>query len=126
MELLHELGETIGQRYRILGILGEGGSGTTYRAEDLQTGQLVALKALSLHRVADWKAIALFEREARVLATLDYAAIPRYLQSFQVDAPGDRYFYIAQQLAEGESLATLVNQGWHATEAQVRDIAIQI
>ena len=126
MELLHELGETIAQRYRILGILGEGGSGTTYRAQDLQTGQLVALKALSLHQVDDWKAIALFEREARVLATLDYVGIPRYLQSFQVDAPGDRYFYIVQQLADGESLATLVNKGWHATEAQVRDIAVQI
>lgn len=48
MVLLHQFGETIAQQYRILGILGEGGSGTTYRAEDLQTGELVALKALSL------------------------------------------------------------------------------
>lgn len=111
MELLHKPGEIVAQRYRIVDTLGQGGSGTTYRAEDLQSGESVALKALSLHRVTDWKAIALFEREARVLAQLNHPGIPRYLDYFQVDTPGDRFFYIAQQLAPGQSLAELVQIG---------------
>jgi len=126
MELLHQEGETIGQRYRIDGILGEGGSGTTYRSQDLQTGQPVALKALSLRHLSDWKMIELFEREAAVLAQLEHTAIPRYLEYFHVDTPTDRCFYIAQELAEGESLAVLVEKGWHATETSVRSIAIKI
>jgi len=62
MELQHEQGEIIAQRYRIIDTLGQGGSGTTYQAEDLQTHQQVALKALSLHRMTDWKMMELFER----------------------------------------------------------------
>jgi hypothetical protein len=55
--------------------------------------------------MTDWKPIALFEREARVLAQLNHPAIPRYLEYFHVDTASDRSFYIAQQLAPGESLA---------------------
>ena len=57
MKLLHSLGEIIAQRYRLLSILGEGGSGTTYLAEDLQNSEQVALKVLSLRHVTDWKSI---------------------------------------------------------------------
>ncbi|HBY76444.1 MAG TPA: ankryin, partial [Cyanobacteria bacterium UBA11148] len=55
--------QIIAQRYRILGTLGEGGTGTTYQAQDLETSQEVALKALSLQRMNDWKVMELFERE---------------------------------------------------------------
>jgi serine/threonine protein kinase len=70
----------IAQRYRIIGILGEGGTGTTYQAQDLETSQEVALKALSLQRMNDWKVMELFEREARVLAQLNHPNIPKYLE----------------------------------------------
>lgn len=126
MELLHESGEIIAQRYRIVGQLGQGGSGTTYLAEDLRHSQRVALKALSLQRMTDWKMMELFEREARVLAKLDHPAIPRYLEYFHIDTPQNRSFYIAQQLAEGQSLAMLVQNGWRANETIVRRIAKQI
>lgn len=126
MELLHQTGDIVCQKYRILTILGEGGSGTTYLARDLRNNRKVALKAMSLRNLGNWKLIELIEREARVLAQLNHPSIPRYLEYFQVDAPTDRTFYIAQQLAKGESLAALVAKGWHATEQQVRQIAVQI
>jgi len=126
MELLHNSGEIVAQHYRILDPLGQGGSGTTYLAEDLQSGQQVALKALSLYRMTDWKMVELFEREAQVLAQLNHWAIPRYLEYFYVDTPQNRSFYIAQQLAPGHSLAALVQNGWRVTEEEVRHIAIQI
>lgn len=120
------IGKLVANRYRILDILGEGGSGATYQAEDEQTGQVVALKALSLRRMSDWKALELFEREAQVLAQLHYPAIPRYLAHFHTDSPDDRSFYLVQQLAAGQSLARLVQAGWHGIEAEVRQIAEQI
>ena len=126
MELLHQSGEIVAQRYRILDILGQGGVGTTYKAEDLQSGEQLALKALSLRRMNDWKKMELFEREARILAQLNHPAIPRYLDYFQVDTPKDRSFYIAQQLAQGKSLEALVESGWHPDETEVRRLAIQL
>jgi serine/threonine protein kinase len=112
--------------YNILGILGEGGSGVTYRALNTQNQQLVALKALSLHQIDDWKAIELFEREAKVLSTLDRDGIPKYLDYFTTDLDGDRYFYIVQELAPGKNLLEWMRSGWRVSEAEVKTIAIQI
>ncbi|MEQ8381831.1 MAG: hypothetical protein RH949_05625 [Coleofasciculus sp. A1-SPW-01] len=95
MEQLHQPGDIITERYRILDTLGQGGVGITYAAKDLKTGQNVALKVLSLRRMEDWKKIELFEREARILAQLKHPAIPRYFDYFQVDTTDDRSFYIA-------------------------------
>jgi hypothetical protein len=113
-------------RYDILGILGEGGSGVTYRALDTTTQQLVALKALSLRQIDDWKAIELFEREAQVLSTLDREGIPKYIDYFTTDLDGDRYFYIVQELAPGKNLLEWMRGGWRVSEAEVKTIAIQI
>ena len=112
--------------YDILGILGEGGSGVTYRALDPQTQQPVALKALSLHQINDWKAIELFEREAQVLSTLSRDGIPKYLDYFTTDIDGDRYFYIVQELAPGKTLLEWMRSGWRVTEAELKPIIIQI
>lgn len=126
MELLHQSGEIIAERYQIIDTLGQGGSGTTYQAQDLQSGERVALKALSLRRMTDWKMLELFEREARILAHLTHPGIPDYLDYFCVDTTQDRSFYIAQQLAPGKSLAALVENGWQPDESEVRHLATQI
>lgn len=126
MEPLHQPGDIIAQRYRIITALGQGGSGTTYQAENLETEQRVALKALSMQQVTDGKVLELFEREACVLAHISHPAIPCYLEYFHVDTSENRCFYIAQQLAEGESLAVLVQNGWYPDETEVRFIAIQL
>ena len=78
-------GALIQARYTILDVLGQGGSGLTYRAEDTVTGRSVALKELSLKGLSDWKKLELFEREALVLKSLDHPAIPQYIDYFQVD-----------------------------------------
>ncbi len=128
METLYQSGDVINDRYRIIAPLGEGGMGITYAAEDLTdlNKQRVAIKVLSLHQASEWKALELFEREARVLKNLDHPAIPKYLDSFEIDTPQDRRFCLVQELIEGESLATLVQQGWQPGESQVKDIAVQI
>jgi serine/threonine protein kinase len=126
MDLLHQPGDIIAERYRIMDTLGQGGVGITYEAEDLKSRQRVALKLLSLRRTDDEKVVELFEREAQILAQLHHPAIPRYLDYFEVNKRRNRFFYLAQQLAEGKSLAALLEQGWKPDEAAVRLIATQL
>jgi serine/threonine protein kinase len=126
MEQQHRTEDIIAQKYRILDTLGQGGSGTTYLAQDLENNQQVALKTFSLHRMVDWKMMELFEREAKILSQLNHPHIPQYLGYFQIETPVDNSFYIVQQLAEGTSLAILVESGWRTNETEVRRIAIQV
>ncbi|MEM6521332.1 MAG: serine/threonine-protein kinase [Cyanobacteria bacterium P01_D01_bin.71] len=119
-------GTLIQSRYKILGVLGRGGSGITYRAEDAFTGRQVALKELSLKGLSDWKKLELFEREAQVLEGLNHPAIPKYVDYFQVDTADNRLFYIAQEIAEGQSLAELVAAGDRFTESEIERIAAAI
>lgn len=55
---------------------------------------------------------------------LNHSAIPHYLDYFQIDINSDRSFYIVQQLAPGNSLATLVENGWLPDEGKIKQIAI--
>lgn len=126
MEILHQPGDIITEKYRIIDILGQGGVGTTYEAQDLENDRRVALKVLSFRRMDDWKKMELFEREARILSQLNHPSIPRYLDYFQVDTEQDRSFYIAQQLAPGKSLAVLVENGWIPTQREIHNFAIQL
>jgi len=126
VETFDQSGQVIGDRYRIIAPLGQGGMGITYQAENLTNNQPVAIKALSLRQLTDWKALELFEREAKILATLNHPAIPKYLDYFQTDTSSDRRFYLVQELIAGQSLATLVQQGWHTNEAGVKQIALQL
>jgi serine/threonine protein kinase len=116
----------IDDRYQLIELLGEGGSGSTYRAMRLSDGATVAIKILSLRHLNDWKQLELFEREAKVLAQISHPQIPKYLEYFHVDTPDNRAFYIVQQLAPGKPLTDWVQSGWRGTEADVRDITSQL
>ena len=108
----HSPGELIKQRYRIDNILGKGGVGITYGAFDTINKTTVAIKAVSLRQLNDWKQVELFEREAEVLAKLEHPNIPQYLDYFDIETDKDKVFYIVQQLAPGKSLFQLVEEGW--------------
>lgn len=126
MNTQHQAGDVISDRYRIVAPLGQGGMGTTYEAEDLTTYQRVAIKALSLRQIREWKVLELFEREARVLANLEHPAIPKYLDYFPIETSDNRRFYLVRELVSGESLADLVEKGWHADESEVKRLAVQV
>jgi serine/threonine protein kinase len=126
MDTQHQAGDVISDRYRIVAPLGQGGMGTTYEAEDLTNYQRVAIKALSLRQIREWKVLELFEREARVLANLEHPAIPKYLDYFPIETPDNRRFYLVRELVSGESLADLVEKGWHSDESEVKRIAVQV
>ncbi|WP_238549018.1 serine/threonine protein kinase [Acaryochloris marina] len=120
------MGDLIAERYRVRSVLGQGGAGITFAVEDVHTHQSYALKVLSLKGIQDWKQLELFEREAKTLSQLDHPAIPNYIDYFQADTAGNRWFYIVQELVPGHSLAELVQQGWRANQTEVRQLALQI
>ncbi|CAI7845797.1 unnamed protein product, partial [Closterium sp. NIES-53] len=68
----------------------------------------------------------LFEREARVLRSLNHPGIPQYIDYFEEDTSTDRAFYLVQRLAHGQSLAALVAGGWRGTEEEVVRIGIEV
>lgn len=113
-------------RYQIIDLLGEGGSGKTYRALDGQTQTEVAIKVLSLRGMTDWKTLELFDREAKVLAQLEYPAIPRYLDSFRTEIAGEEAFCLVQKLAPGRSLTSWRESGYAFDAIELREIAAQI
>ena len=67
-------GQRIGV-YRITALLGRGGMGEVYRAHDTRLGRDVAIKVLPQALTADPDRLARFEREARVLASLNHPHI---------------------------------------------------
>ncbi len=115
--------QIIEERYRLVRPLGQGGQGTTWKAEDLSNGQRVALKALSLRAMANWKSLELFQRESRVLEALDHPGVPDFVDSLHDSDMEAGGFFLVQELIEGPTLSERVNQGWHPGEQSVQALA---
>ena len=111
--------ERIGS-YRLLERLGEGGMGVVHLAEDERLGRRVALKFLR-NDASDAHARARLIREARVAAAVTH---PLICQVFELGEWEGRPF-IAMELLDGESLATLLKQGPLAAAEALR-IAISV
>ena len=112
--------------YRLLDVLGGGGMGVVYRAEDLKLGRQVALKFLPEELGNDEKAVERFEREARAASALDHPNIcPIYEFGEYEGQP-----FIVMPLLEGQTLRERIGaespQGNHLPASELLDLAIQI
>ena len=100
------LGTTIAH-YKVTAKLGQGGMGEVYRATDTKLDREVAIKVLPESFAQDKERLARFEREAKVLASLDHPNIGAILGV--EDADGKRCLIL--QLIEGETLTERLRTG---------------
>ena len=99
-------GETL-SHYEIRSVLGEGGMGKVYLAEDTKLKRKVALKVLPAAGSGDEEARRRLLREAQAAAALDH---PNICAIYEVDEAGDTC-YIAMQYVEGETLEARMEKG---------------
>src|SRR5688500_3308243 len=109
------LGSRLGP-FEVTGLLGVGGMGEVYRAHDTRLGRDVAIKILPAAFIADPDRLARFEREARVLASLNHPHIAA-IYGIEDAAPlrpgeaGHNIRGLVLELVEGETLAERVRRG---------------
>jgi len=100
------IGKTL-SHYKVLEKIGQGGMGEVYRAEDTNLSRDVAIKVLPEQFTKDPQRLARFEREAKLLASLNHPNIAA-IYGFE-EADGVRF--LSMELVPGETLAERVAKG---------------
>jgi serine/threonine-protein kinase len=100
------IGKTIGQ-YEIQSLLGAGGMGEVYQARDTRLGRIVAVKILPKQLAQDHERIQRFEREARLLASLNHTNIATLFGFEQFEGT----HFLVMELVDGATLAERIAHG---------------
>lgn len=116
-----DLDGMIGERYRITGIIGEGGMGLVYEAWDTQVGRKVAIKVVRSD-TTDSKYLSRFRRELEITSKLRH---PSTIRVFEHGETRDRRPYMVMELLTGKSLAKRLEQG-PLPELEALQIAQQV
>jgi len=105
-------GTLIEARYRVVGVLGEGGVGVVYRADDLKLPRQVAIKVLQGRHVDHTSLRTRFAREAHALAALSHPNIVHVSDYGTIDGKP----FVVMELLEGQTLREIIDQGPVAPE----------
>jgi hypothetical protein len=115
-------GTVLAGRYRIVGLLGRGGMGEVYRADDLKLEQPVALKFLPLGLHSDEGRLARFYREVRVARQVSHPAVCRVYDVGEAEG----HFFLSMEMVDGENLASLLRRIGRLPADKATDIARQL
>jgi hypothetical protein len=115
-------GRLLAGRYRIIALLGKGGMGEVYRADDLTLGQAVALKFLPDEASHDQNLLERFKNEVRIARRVSH---PNVCRVYDVgDVEGHTFF--TMEYVDGEDLASLLRRIGRLPEDKALDIARQL
>ena len=115
-------GSVLEDRYRIIGLLGRGGMGEVYRADDLRLGQPVALKFLPESLRDDPVRLAQFHNEVRTARQVSH---PNICRVYDIgEAAG--HLYLTMEYVDGEDLATSLRRIGRFPEDKATEIARQL
>ena len=95
-----ELGSVLAGKYRVDKILGQGGMGTVFLAENLDIGRKVALKMLHPRLASDEGLVARFRQEARAAAAIGH---PGIVDVLDLGSAADGGLFIVMEWLDGES-----------------------
>jgi eukaryotic-like serine/threonine-protein kinase len=118
--MLFMIGKTLGH-YQITSQLGKGGMGEVYQAKDQKLGRDVAIKVLPEEFAKDSDRVARFQREAKLLASLNHTNIAAI---YGLEDSGGTNFLVLE-LVEGETLADRIKVGPIPVEESLK-LALQI
>jgi len=114
-------GTSLANRYEIIRELGKGGMGEVYLAEDTNLKRQVAIKVLPQPFGLDKERLARFEREARLLASLNHPNIA----TIHGLEKSDEQQFLVMELVEGDTLADRIMRGSLPTD-EVLEVCKQI
>jgi serine/threonine-protein kinase len=117
-----EPGTVLDTRYRIIGLLGRGGMGEVYRADDLRLGQPVALKFLPQSLAGDARRLAQLHNEVRTARQVSHANVCRVYDVGDVEGQ----LFLSMEYVDGEDLAASLRRIGRFPEDKALEIARQI
>jgi len=115
-------GTMLADRYRIVGLLGRGGMGEVYRAEDLKLGQPVALKFLPKAVTHRPDRLARFHQEVRLARQVSH---PNVCRVHDIGETGGQHF-LSMEYIDGEDLASLLRRIGRLPSDKALELARQI
>jgi hypothetical protein len=115
-------GQTLGERYRIVGLIGRGGMGEVYRADDLKLGQPVSLKFLPARLAQQREALDRFHAEVRNARQVSHPNVCRVYDIGEFDG----HLFLTMEFVDGEDLATLLRRIGRLPSAKANEVARQL
>lgn len=115
--------EILRDHYEIQQRLGKKAGRQTLLARDLNNQELVVIKLLTFSSDFNWDDLKLFEREAQTLQSLSHPALPRYLDSFELDTPNGKGFAMVQSYIEAPSVEEHLKAGRTFSESEIQQLA---